>query len=196
MRLSLLLEKYREFKLFWESYLSTTEAKITGPSGTIFWILSSIWISELAIAAFAIHVLPLGHHYLQNRPFGIEFIFAPVRTQGGDPDLLAADDGEAILQNGSCTIFATVRVSESLTSYELRFETGGNVAVELRDIPKREQVYQKDRNILSTESVISNRFQLVLDLFDCSQRDTERGFLEIKDHTSGVTIERIELIRT
>lgn len=187
-------DRYKNFKLFWESYLPTTEFKITGPTGTIFWILSGILRSEFAIIALAIHAVPIVHHYARNRPFGIEFSFVPTQYPDGDPNLISADEGEAILENGTCTIFARVSVSTSISSFALQFDSGDNVLVELRDIPKPEHVYQKKKNILSAEDLASRKFHIALDVFRYDQNPTERDVLKIKDHNSGNTISEIELI--
>lgn len=187
---------FKYFKLFWESYLPTTEFKITGPVGTILWILSSIWRAEVAIAALLVHIGPLVLHYIQNRPFGIQFSYTPVRSEGGNPDLISADKDQAILENGSCVLVGKVDLRESLSSFSLRFESSQGITVELRDIPEREHVYQKDENILSAEEIESYQFQLVFNIYDNLQNKTSRGFLEIVDQQSGNLILSIELIRS
>jgi hypothetical protein len=192
--LTLAKDRYQNFKLFWESYLPTIEFKITGPIGTIFWILSGIVWSKLALIALGIHVVPIIHHYARNRPFGIDVSFVPTQYPDGSPDLISADEGEAVLDDGTCAIVAKVSLSKSLSSFALQFESADNIIVELRDIPKPEHVYRKKENILLAKNISSHRFQVVIDVFNDNRNSIDREYLKIIDYETGTTITQIELI--
>ena len=186
---------YQSFKLFWEDYLPTTEFRITGPIGTIFWILSGIWQTNLAILALIIHLGPLLAHYIQNRPFGIDFDYTPTQSKNGEPDLISADQEQAIIRDGSGKIHARVTLAKSISSFAIRLDTDGSTSVELRDIPKPEHRYDREGNVLWAENVSSRSFQLVIDVFSSQSGRNDRGYLEVIDESGPSTLAQIELIR-
>ena len=186
---------YQSFKLFWEDYLPTTEFKITGPVGTIFWILSGIWQGNIAILALFIHLGPILAHYIRNRPFGIDFDYAPTRSKSGEPDLISANQEQAIVRNGSGRIHARVSLVRSISSFAIRFDSDGYTTVELRDIPEPEHKYDRDENVLWTDNVSSQSFQLVIDVFSKRDHGADRGYVEVIDEQGESTLAQVELIR-
>jgi hypothetical protein len=141
-----------------------------------------------------IHVVPIIHHYVRNRPFGIDVSFVPTQYPDGSPDLISADEGEAVLDDGTCAIVAKVSLSKSLSSFALQFESADNIIIELRDIPKPEHVYRKKENILLAKNISSHRFQVVIDVFNDNRNSIDREYLKIIDYETGTTITQIELI--
>ncbi|MBX0287538.1 hypothetical protein EGH22_14490 [Halomicroarcula sp. F28] len=182
-------------QVFLKDYLSSLPFKITGPVGTVFWILSGISEPLLAIIALLIHTCPPVIYYLQYRPFGIRINSTPTKLNGGnrEPDKIAEKHGAAKLANGQCTIHLLCDISDYLDEFSIRFSTPEEIEIELRDIPCRSHIYDRKKCVLQGKDIEKYNFSIVLEVYDESGSQVREYPLRIYNERSGRVIEEITL---
>ena len=185
---------FRSILLLWDEYKSSTVAHFSTSVATVCWILSGISSNILfAVIAILLHVVPPVVYYDQYGPFGIEINYTPTKKSenGTIPDKVSERKNEAILNEGSGQLFASVSISKRLSGFSIRFSAPS----ELLDIPRDEHTYDRRNNVLIGTNIDQRSFSIVLAIIveDPTTRRQEYP-LEIIDDQSDRTIEKITLI--
>lgn len=183
---------------FFDSYKNTVVAWITNGAATVAWfIYNAINWPVLIIVPICLHIIPPILYYYKRKPFGIEIDYTPTNKSGSGhvPDKVSERKGEALLTNGTGTIFLDISISKHLSSFELRFSSSDDISVVLADIPHGEQEYDADQNVLSCGSVSNYNFSAVLRLECTSPQDIRKEYkLEIIDCQSSDKIKSVDVV--
>lgn len=185
-------------RLLFDDYKESTTAFATNTFATVPWILFGLFNRPLfAVAAISLHLAPPGIYYYLYSPFGIEIDYTPTTKSedGREPDKTSERKDEAILDAGEGSIFVTVSISGRLDDFQIQFSTPSEVTIELRDVPREEQNYDREDNVLEGYDINQYEFSLVLEVFVEEPTNRRREYpLKFKEYTGGKTIKNVTLI--
>lgn len=189
---------FQHIPILFDEYKESTTAFVTTTFATLPWILFGV-TGQLTFATLAVllHIVPPVVYYKAYGPFGIHIDYTPTKFSevGQEPDKISERKGEAVLTDGRGTLFLNVEVSKRMNEFSMKFSTPEEISVELRDIPRKEQDYDRAANVLSCDNITQREFSMVLEIFVQNQADRRREYpFEIIDEQSGKAIIDITLI--
>lgn len=172
-----------EIRPFLSYYKDTSTAWATGTISTVCWITSSI-LGSTILQVFAVSALlfPAAVLFTKNRPFGIQVSCTPTTVVEGqrEPDKIAEDKEEVVIENGKAVISARVTIASFIDEFSIHLHSSQSLTVELRAKPRQEHTYDPSENILSCDQITERQFPMTIEIYPPIDPEIRRKHYEFE----------------